>query len=32
MLVLPGEVSVCLFADLVVQDLAELLDKDKDAR
>jgi hypothetical protein len=32
MLGLPGEVSACLFADIVVQDLAELLDKDKDAR
>jgi hypothetical protein len=32
MLGLRGEVSACLFADIVVQDLAELLDKDKDAR
>jgi hypothetical protein len=32
MLGLPGEVSACLFADIAVQDLAELLDKDKDAR
>jgi hypothetical protein len=32
MLGLPGEISACLFADIMVQDLAELLDKDKDAR
>ena len=32
MLGLPGEMSACLFADILVQDLAELLDKDKDAR
>ena len=28
MLGLPGEISACLFADIMVQDLAELLGQD----